>query len=248
MEQLSSLALALYLQVIVAAGYVAHAIGRIGDTRDDRADQRAYAITVYGLAGTMAGYPLWLLTKSPVLFALAALIAAAACAILWRTVLRRRWYALIRSAGISNSDGIPSLWLTLTTATHVIPTQLSVELDTGEMLSCAQPQRYARAPFPIFGSDGDGNIALYVTHKVDADGKNHDYAATTHTALGYMITYVPKERIARISIRYVEKKDLQRRSRGEGGGTSSPSTGSDSVPPSNGNTYSQPSCGNSENS
>ena len=194
--------LPVYIQVVIATGYIGYSLAKRGLRDKERKDELFYGIMVFGLIGYSV---MSFLVGKEIAFIPAiaiSLVITVIIAILWRKVLRDLVNKILHDSRIANEDGSPSVWIGLMQNTKIIPTQLSIKLINGERLSCRDVQAFGNAPVPRFYADNDGNIALYVTDKIKKDGSKAKRDDVFVEGWGERLTFVKKEMIESVSIRY----------------------------------------------
>lgn len=194
-----------HLQIVLVTGYIGHAIARAGFRDKERPDELFYGILVFGLFG----YIIYNLAKPHYTYFLIPSVLGAitttAIALIWRKHLKHRWDSLLHSTSVSNEDSIKGVWVGLTQNTKVAPTQITVLLKNGISLECNNVQSFGNAPFPRYYSDNDGNLAIYVTKRILADGTEKVLAHTRDETWGDKITFIPKEEISNVGIRFLDR-------------------------------------------
>lgn len=194
-----------HIQIILASGYLGYCLARSGYRYKERQDQLFYGVIVFGLIG----YAVFLKAQSSLgIFWLSAgisVVASILSGIFWRKFGKKHTDKFLHWAAITNEDGIPSVWLRLTQDTTIAPTQISVSLKNGSRLNCNDVPAFAEMPVPSFYTDDDGNIAMYVTSRTNADGAVTEMNQIIDSDFGSRVTFIPKEEIARVAIRYLKR-------------------------------------------
>lgn len=193
------------LQVILVSGYLGYSIAYSGFRDNERKDEMFYGILSFGIFG----YIFYDFTRKAYLSfwfpGLGALLVSVLVALFWRKYGRRSFNTVMHKAAISNEDGIKTVWTKIVQDTNIAPTQLVVQLKDGSIIECDEVQSFGDAPIPRYYTDNDGNIALYGTSKISASGETIKCQYTRDAKWGDRITYIPKEQIASISIRFLKK-------------------------------------------
>lgn len=194
------------LQVILVSGYLGYSIAYAGYRDKERKDQLFYGILAFGIFG----YIFWDATRqsydSFLVPGLGALLISVVAAIFWRKYGRYWFNHLMHKAAISNEDGIDTTWNRILQDTRICPTQIDVYLKDGSVLRCDEVEKFIDAPIPLFYADAEGNLALYITRNKPAGGETVDVEGVRDSGWGDRITYLPKDQISRVSIRFVKKK------------------------------------------
>lgn len=205
MEINSLAALPEHLQIVLVSGYVGYITAYAGYRNKERKDELLYGILVFGLFG----YIFYDFTRASYghvfMPAVGAMLVSFLSAIFWRKYGRRLLCGLLHKAAISNEDGIKTVWERVIQDTTIYPTQLVVHLKDGSRLECDEVQAFSDAPIPRFYADNEGGIALYVNKRTAPDGSVKEMASVRDPDWGDRITYVPKEEIARIAVRFKGK-------------------------------------------
>jgi hypothetical protein len=195
-----------HIQIALATGYLGYSIARAGYRKNERKDDVLYGILVYGLVGYMCYDFVRPLATHFFLPAVAASVATAATALIWRKKLSAVWYKFLHTSAISNEDNIPDVWSGIIQRTDVAPTQVSVHMKNGTTLKCHNVPKFRNAPFPFYYADSEGNIAIYATHKqAPSDSEIRELPNVRDTTWGDRLTYVPKEEISYITVRLKKK-------------------------------------------
>lgn len=201
----SLLTLPEYIQIVIATGYIGYSVAKSGLRDKERKDELLYGVIVYGLFGYIA-YDLFKSHFTYFFFpAIFATVFSVMIACLWRKFGKPLSNFFLQKAGVLNEDGTPSVWVGLTQATHVGPTQMSVRLKDGSILNCDDVQSFRNAPFPKYYTDNDMNIALYVTSSKSPDGVKEDHPTVRDETWGDRLTYVPASEISRVQVRIKKK-------------------------------------------
>lgn len=192
------------VQLAVASGYLAYLIAYAGIRQHHTAADAILKSFAFGAAASaMMTYGYASRWTPVVSFALP--IALGVC---WRWFGMRWWQAIVREAGISWADDIPSAWLSVTaTRTDFSPSQITVETMDGRLLFCEDTRPFADChEGPVsFGLTGD--IAFYVTAELPAAGRDWiEKEDVRHGGEGDLITYLPASQIKRVELRYLSAK------------------------------------------
>lgn len=122
----------------------------------------------------------------------------------WRKYGRRWFNKILHRAAISNEDGIKTTWTRIIQDTTVAPKQIVVQMKDGIKYTCDDVQSFANAPIPLYYTDTEGNLAIYITHKTTPDGNETSVEAVRHDTWGDRITYLQAKDIANVDIRFVK--------------------------------------------
>ncbi len=194
-----------HLQIIIVSGYLGHVVANSGYRDNERKDELLYGILVFGLFGYMAFDLSRGLSQHIILPGLIALATSIVVAIVWRKYLWDLLHKLLHKAAISNEDNIKGVWTGIIQNTKIAPTQIVVALKSGAVFECDDVQQFKDSPIPLYYSDNNGNIAIYVTKRTSPDGQEVEVKATQNPDWGDRITYIPAEEISNIDIRFLKK-------------------------------------------
>lgn len=195
-----------HIQITLATGYLGYSIAQSGYRKNERKDDMLYSILVYGLVGYMCYDLVRPFAAHFFLPAVAASVATSVTALIWRKKLRGLWYKFLHLSAISNEDNIPDVWSGIIQRTDVAPSQVTVFLKNGAVMKCDNISDFNDAPFPRYYTDTDGNFALYVTRdKQPSDTEMKDCPNVRDPHWGDRLTFIPKDEISHISIRFVKK-------------------------------------------
>lgn len=192
------------LQVILVSGYLGYSIAYAGFRENERKEDVFYGILSFGIFGYIF-YDFTRKAHSTFLWpGLGALLVSVVIALFWRKYGRQWFNATLHKAAISNEDGIKTTWARIVQDTTIAPTQIVVQMKDGSKYTCDDVQAYGNAPIPLYYTDTDGNVAIYVTQKTATDGVETIVDAVRNESWGDRITYIPSKDIANIDIRFVK--------------------------------------------
>lgn len=133
------------------------------------------------------------------LAALATLCAAA----VWRRWGERHVFQLLRLSGVSISDRSVTAWDRLRVEPLLRPKQVVVQRKDGTALMCDRLSAYADQPTGALIFGADGSVALYVTDaSAPGSAEWEPQEVTGPDDWGSLMTYIPADEIAQISVRY----------------------------------------------
>lgn len=194
------------LQIILVSGYLGYSIAHAGFRDNERKEDVFYGILSFGIFGYIF-YDFTRSAHSSFLWpGLGALTVSVFVALFWRKYGKRWFNRILHKAAISNEDGIKTTWSRIIQDTTIAPSQLVVQLKDGNIIECDDVQSFVSAPIPLYYTDSDGNIAFYATRKIAPSGDVKELQYTRDANYGDKITYIPKDQIASISIRFMKNK------------------------------------------
>lgn len=192
------------IQLTLGAGYLAYLIACFGMRDHHKPADVTFGTLAFGLCAASAlalvppaiGWPR----------AAIAITAPLLAALLWRLWLGDALRRLARAINLSWSDDTPSAWyrVTQTNRQHFVA-QITVILEDGSVLGCADTRPFASAPYGpcVLGANGD--IALYVTHARRPDEDQFIERARVRDPFhGDDLTYIPASRIREMRIRLLD--------------------------------------------
>jgi hypothetical protein len=189
--------------VALASGYAAYLLSYMGMRDHHGAVDVAFRSLVFSLiaSSVLALTPHW----GVVVSAAAAFFATLIVGVLWRRLGQRLLRLLVRSTDMTWSDDDPSALATLCSNADKRVSQIAIQLDDGTWLRCDNTSVFADAPFGpcVLGPKGD--VALYLTHVETAAGDVRELTSVRDAYHGDRITYVPSERIRRMTLRYSKR-------------------------------------------
>jgi hypothetical protein len=192
------------LQVILVSGYLGYSIAQAGYRDNERKEDVFYGILSFGIFGyifydfTRSGHSSFLWPG------IGALAASVLVALFWRKYGKRWFNKVLHKAAISNEDGIKTTWAKIIQDTSIAPTQIVVQMKDGSKYACDDVQAFGDAPIPLYYTDTEGSLAIYVTQRTAIDGVETTVDAVRHESWGARITYIPSKDIANIDIRFVK--------------------------------------------
>lgn len=191
----------------VAAGYAGYFIAHVGVREHHQPLDQALRVITYGFWSLFAYMMLRTYAGFGVLSAsLAAVLVGSSLGALWRKQGRHLLGKVLRETRVSMSDDAPSAWAALAvTGDSCVVSEIKVRLKDGTILFSDDLTLFGGHPDGpcVLGTKGD--ILMYVTDiaRPNADGSVTWQAATDHRDEGYgsMITYIPADEVARVSLR-----------------------------------------------
>lgn len=201
MQNVDLLSLPWEIQVALASGYAAYMVAYTGLRDRHRTIDIAFITLVFSLIAT-AG--LALTTTLPALVSGAIAFAAAlVVGILWRKWGRDLIRTSLREANVSWSDDDPSALATLASNARCPVSQVAVLLDDDTWLSCNDTSRFNDSPFGPCQIGPNGDVALYLTHEARKGEAEKELKTVVDPQYGHRITYIPANRIRRLTIRHM---------------------------------------------
>jgi hypothetical protein len=196
------LSLPVQIQIALASGYAAYMAANTGIRGHHSATDVTFGALAYGLiaTGIMALMPRG---SNIVVSGFLAFGLTVFSGLFWRKIGCRVWMSALRALGVSWADDSPSAWMALGTNTQHYVTQIAVQLDNGTWLRCDDTSKFGNAPFGpcVLGPRGD--VALYLTHEEREGEAARELSSVVNKEYGTRMTYVPAERVRRITIRHL---------------------------------------------
>ncbi len=193
------------LQVPLASGYVAYVVAFTGLRDRHKTVDVVFISLVFSL---IALFVLALATKKnvgPISASLIAFAASVVAGIFWRMIGRPLIWQFLRTLNITWSNDDPSALCTLIDSTRHNVTQIAVYLDDDHCLSCDDASKFSDSPFGPLQIGPKGDIALYVTEVAPTKGKPRPQKRVRDANYGDLMTYIPAERIKRITVRHLPR-------------------------------------------
>ena len=189
-----------------ASGYAGYFIAHLGLRDHHQAMDQVFRVLLYGFWGLFAYVALRtycgfdILSASAVGFAVSSALGGG-----WRMWGEKRFTKFLHDNNISHSDDLRSAWLAIPNVSRGLAmTEFGVVLTDGTSLLCNDLWRFRDQPNGpcVLGNNGD--VLIYVTHigRRNAAG-NMDYSAKEDVmgTDGAKMTYIPRDQIARITMR-----------------------------------------------
>lgn len=195
----------------LAAGYAGYFIAHVGNREHHKAVDQAFRVIFYGFWGMFAYVSLRTYLGFGVLLASAlSILAASLLGAAWRKWGKKRFTKALRGGRVSMSDDLPTAWAALAEVGEGVDVwQLKVSLEDGTMLFCENLSDFSDEPNGACVLGGGGDVLMHVTRvgKLDADG-NRKWTTVKNVRdpnFGTAITYLPKDRVARIELRRAKR-------------------------------------------
>ncbi|MHA1559100.1 MAG: hypothetical protein ACTSWI_00275 [Alphaproteobacteria bacterium] len=204
------LSLAWQIQLSLAAGYIAYALGYSGIRAHHKAVDVAFGTLAFGLLATGLLAVFARSEWNDIWAGLSAFLATVALGLLWRRYFRDvvRWF--LRITRVSQADDIPSAWTSLSERPDYDVSQVALRLEDGTWLRCDDTAKFAKSAFGPCILGGNGDILMYLTHKQSPGKETEEMPTTADEVWGDRVTYIPAARISQVNIRH---KKASRRSR-----------------------------------
>jgi hypothetical protein len=195
-----ALALPIAVQIALGSGYLAYMIAYAGLREKHTATDAIFRAVAFGLVATavLTSFdPARLPTK--ICAVLLTVLAGAG----WRWIGMELTRKVLRRTDISWTDDIPTAWLSITAVkTDARISQIAVDLDDGRTVVCEDTRRFVGAPHGpcVFGLSGD--LGIYVTAEMRANGEWFSHEHVLHDTQGANMTYLPASKIKRVELRF----------------------------------------------
>ena len=132
-----------------------------------------------------------------------AFISACTAGIFWRRYLRKLVRYALRASDVSWIDDDPSALASIVFNSDHRMSQLSVLMEDGTWLICKTLNKFDKSPFGPCKIGTDGDVAMYVTHTIDASGVEKEFKTTKDADYGDRITFIPASKIKRMNFRHI---------------------------------------------
>lgn len=196
------LKLPLEIQAAVASGYAAYMIAFAGIRAHHKAVDVGFSTIVFSMVTTLVLAAL-ASSSAPIAWNIAiAVVVTLVAGATWRLFGRATLRTFIRASDISWADDDPSVWAAFLANTDVFVSQIGVLLDDGTWLRCDDTTKLSDAPFGPCCLGTQGDVALYLTHVEEPNGAARALKSVRDDHYGDRITYVPADRIRRVTLRY----------------------------------------------
>lgn len=185
----------------LASGYAGYYVAHLGVREHHKPIDVTFNTLVFGFLAAFV-YAYCRRQSDDILAASAvAFVSAVFLGGCWSKWGRDAFEGLLRRAGVSFSDDLPSAWSALFRS-KAVGRQLSVKLRDGTWLRCEDVHVFAKQPNGpcVFGTKGD--LLMYVTHwQGPGETEFAPCGSVIDSEWGAEITYLPADQIARIDYR-----------------------------------------------
>lgn len=200
------LSLPWHIQVALSAGYLGYVVAYMGSRSDHKTHDVVFRTLVFSLIASSA-YQLAITYSFGILLAAAfAVFVALASGVIWRKWVGHWTIKAVRGLDISHSDDTASALSTLRTNSKVELTGVSVLLTDGTWLCADDTSLFSDCDYPAFTLGESGDVVMYIGSSTGPDGTATEMKSTLDTAFGDRLTYIPRDRITRINMRYRKTK------------------------------------------
>jgi hypothetical protein len=193
------------VQVALASGYAAYLLCYAGVRGSHTTIDTTFSTLVFSLIATAVLY-----LSRPCIPDIAAgtlaFVVTCASGVLWRRFLRQPLRWAMHALDVSWSDDDPSALATLLANSKYPVSQIGVLLDDGTWVGCDDMSKFKDAPFGPCKLGPSGDVALYLTYELSADGKVKELETVRDPFYGDRVTYIPASRIKQITFRHLSKK------------------------------------------
>ncbi len=186
------------IQLVLAAGYLAYRLATVGLDKKHRAADTIFQVFVYGtvaFAAYAAVSEKVSLSWAIVISTTAALVIAA----LWRAVGLRIFVCILRALKVTRENFAPSTWDSILDARRDWAFVSVVSVDNVAYESNLK----SKLPLGPLELDRDGNIALYVTRIVEANGDEQYFQPIDEFGRAHL-TYIPANQIKTVTISFFD--------------------------------------------
>lgn len=194
-------------QLVLASGYCGYLVAYVGIRYNHKAADTIFSSLAFGLVALLClAIPFPVVTWAK---GIAAFMSSIAMGVLWRAWLREAIRELANKLHYSWADGTQSAWDRVQENSKYPPSQLAVETQDGWTFYCTDAHKVMDLPFGPFILGTNGDVLMYVD-KSEAPGKEPADVEGVFDEWGSQITYLPKDRIARIAIRFTSSAEAEK--------------------------------------
>lgn len=188
------------LQIVMASGFCGYLVAYVGIRYGHKTTDTVFLSLAFGLVASLViSLPLQVPLQVKAALAFGASLLAG---VLWRTVMRSFVRDILRKLNYSWSDDSLSAWDRLQEDSKNSPTQLTVEMDDGRYLFCTDTKRVMNLPFGPYVLGASGDVLMYVDRSINKQGEEREVPGTFSDDWGNLVTYIPKEHIRKIALRF----------------------------------------------
>ncbi|MEQ8505946.1 MAG: hypothetical protein RIB80_11520 [Rhodospirillales bacterium] len=188
------------IQLVMAAGYMAYRVASSGLDRAHKTADIVFQVFVYGLVAYLSyDFVLRWVSTAPAMGV--GIIGSIAVASFWRAIGRQIFVAIVRKSKITRENFTPSTW------DHILQSRyqwayVSVACDDAKSYESNLQALPKGLPFDFLDLDTDGNIAIYVTRIIQADGSAKDFGieGVVDEYGRAQLTYIPVSSIKNVTI------------------------------------------------
>lgn len=193
----------------IASGYCGYFVAHQGNRSHHQTADITFGTLAFGFPALVVFQSLQALGQFPasgVVWSAAGFIVSVTTGAVWSRIGRRRTDKLLRDVGATLSDDCPSAWAALGRDPTCITKQLSVKLTNGDIYLSEDLWEFRNMPYGPCTIGGSGDVIIYVTHIRYAEAADFEEIAPGDVERwGREATYIPKEQIARLTIRQLRK-------------------------------------------
>lgn len=190
--------------LMLASGYAGYFIAHVGVRDHHKAADITFGTIVFGFWGLLA-YQVCVLRAdlSSLKSSFVAMFATMLLGAIWSLAGRPALIWFLRKYRITQMDDLPSAWAALGRAPRVNATQLKVKLTDGTEYFAKDLSIFADLPTGSCTFGGNGDMLMYISHvRKPGETKWTEYPEAVHPDWGSEITYIPKDKIARVDLRW----------------------------------------------
>lgn len=198
------------IQVAFIAGYLSYRLASAGLDRSHKAVDVIFQTLTYGLITHVLYVVLININsdwrgrvESEYLIVAVSAAVTLLIALFWRAKGRDKIISFFQNRNLIRENFAPSTWDSIIYSSHKWA-YVSVTCSDGKTYESDISNLPGGLPFGTLDTDQHGNIAIYVTRTIDADGQTADYGPEdVHDKYGRAnITYLPASEIKRIDVSF----------------------------------------------
>ncbi|WP_420548190.1 hypothetical protein [Curvivirga sp.] len=195
------LELPLQLQITLVVGYIGYKVGSIGVSEKHKTLDVLLQVLVFGVIATSLTTNL--ISKLPlsnqkIIMPFLSLVLVFAIGALWRRFGNLSVAFVLRKFGVTRENLQPSTWEAIINLPKYTWSNVSIRTVDGEYLESFLSTLPSGLPNSQIDVDENGNVAMYLTRRIDADGNETAYEPVEEGSSH--ITYIPVSRIDRVTV------------------------------------------------
>ncbi|NIB44761.1 hypothetical protein HBA55_34595 [Pseudomaricurvus alkylphenolicus] len=190
------LQLPLYVQVVLASGYIGHLAAKHGYRSNEKGNDLLFSVMFFGLIGWGVCYLMMrFLDVHQMVGGIASVVFTACIGLVWRAKGQRLLFKILYELGISTENGIDTLWNRMQQDTENVVIRIFVTLKDGTRLACDNVFEFEGQPYYPYEADFHGNLAIYVNLRRGPEDIEWTVVERDAPDWGEKVTYIPSQEI-----------------------------------------------------